>query len=287
MALVVGSAAVASGMSPLVQEALYADDILQDGVTFTSRYQKSEAGQIQVVKYTGDESIEPQVPGSDFNDSEYANGVVDINCVNGFPKSQKVPSYYVATMPINVKAGEVIEVTKAVRNGRQKSALACLLHEGTASSVTTAIDSTNIESLILDERAAMRKAFARPDVVLASVDVYNTMLKVAGAKYTPVLNDEVVRTARIGFWMGMLWIEAPHLGQDYTLKYKDGTKTNSVDTDNVELVMYDHSAFSVIDVLSALRIVDSEDFFGSKIQMEIDSGFKVTNDKCVRVKSHA
>lgn len=287
MALVVGSAAVASGMSDLIQEALYADEILQDGVTFTSRYQKSEAGQIQVVKYSGDESIEPSVPGSDFNDSEYANSVVDINCVNGFQKSQKVPSYYSATMPINVQAGEVIEVTKAVRNARQKSALACLLNEGTASSITTAITTSNIESLVLDERATMRKAFGRPDVVLASVDVYNIMLKVAGAKYTPVMNDDIVRTARVGYWMGMLWVEAPHLGQDYTLKYKDGTQTNSEDTDNVEFIMYDHSAFSVIDVLSALRVIDSEDFFGSKIQMEIDTGFKVTNQACVRVKSHS
>lgn len=287
MALIVGSAGVASSMSPVVEGALYADDILQDGVTFTSKHQRNEAGQIQVVKYTGDQSIEPGTPGADFNDSEYANSVVDINCVNSFQKSQKVPAYYEATMPIGTLASESIEVTKAVMNGRQKSAIACLIQEGTASATTTTVTKSNVKDLVLAERAALRKKFARPDVVLASVDVYNCMLQVAGTDYVPVLNDEIVRSGRVGTWMGMLWVETPYLGQDYTLKYKDGTSTHSKDTDNVEFIMYDHNALSIIDVLAMLRVKDSEMFAGSKVQEEIDTGFKVTNSDCVIVKSHS
>lgn len=287
MALVVGSAGVASAMSDVVEQALYADDIFMDGVTFSSKHQKSEAGQIQVVKYSGDHSIEPGTPGADFVDDSYANTVVDINCVNGYQKSQKVPGYYEATMPITVKAGVTVDVTLAVAEGRQKSAIACLVEEGTDSSVTTAITAQNIKDKVIESRKTLRDKFAKPNVVLASTAVYAVMLGVAGKDYSPLFNDEVVRTAQVGMWMGMLWIECPYLGQDYTLKYKDGTSTKSVDVDNVEYIMYDFNALSIIDVLAALRVIDSENFFGSKVQEEIDTGFKVTNADCVLIKSHA
>ena len=287
MSLVVGSAGVASAMSELVEGALYADEIFQDGITFTSKYQKSEAGQIQVVKYSGDHSLEPQVPGSDFKDSAYANTVVEINCVNAFQKSQKVPGYYEATMPVDVKAGETVEVTKAIAEGRQKSGIACLIKEGTTSSDTAVITASNIKDKVLAERAALRKKFAKPDVVLASVDVYTEMLKAAGKDYVPMTNEEVIRTGRVGMWMGMVWIECELFGQTTAFKYKDGTTTQSQSAEKVDLIMYDHNALSIIDVLAALRIVDSENFFGSKIQEEVDTGFKVTNTDCVTVKTHA
>lgn len=287
MALVVGSAGVATAMSDVVEQALYADDVFMDGVTFSSKHQKSEAGQIQVVKYSGDHSIEPGTPGADFTDDSYANTVIDINCVNGYQKSQKVPGYYEATMPINVKAGVTVDVTLAVAEGRQKSGIACLAKEGTASSVTTAITATNIKDKVIESRKTLRDKFAKPNVVLASTAVYAAMLSAAGKDYSPLFNDEVVRTAQVGMWMGMIWIECPYLGQTYTLKYKDGTSTQSVDVSKIEYIMYDFNALSIIDVLAALRVIDSENFFGSKVQEEIDTGFKVTNADCVLIKSHA
>lgn len=286
MALVVGNATVATGMSPVVESGLYADEIFQDGVTFTSEHDVGNAGQIQVVVYTPDNTIEPKTPGADFANSEYANTVVDINTNNSFQKSQKVPAYVQATMPSEVLMDKTWNVTEDIRIARQKTGLAVLAAEGTASEDIAAITADNVKDKVLSERKALRKKHARPDVVLASVDTYSAMLEVAGKDYTPVANDSVVATGRLGYWMGMLWVEATLLGGAFKYNNASGV-AQSVDTSGIEFIMYDHRAFSIVDKLVLLRTIDNPNAAGSLIQEEVDSGFKVTNRDCVSVKKNA
>ena len=287
MALVVGSATVATGMSPVVEGGLYADEIFQDGVTFTSEHDVGNAGQIQVEVYSPDNSIEPKTPGADFVNSEYANTVIDINTNNSFQKSQKVPAYVQATMPTSVLINKTWAVTEDIRIARQKTGLAVLVSEGTvASSDTDAITAANVKEKVLALRKELRKKHARPDVVIASVDTYSAMLEAAGKDYTPITNDSVVATGRVGYWMGMLWVEATLLGGSF--KYNNASRNAiTVDTSKVELIMYDHVAFSIIDKLVMLRTIDNPNAAGALIQEEVDSGFKVTNAACVVVKKTA
>lgn len=283
MALVVGQATVATGMSPVVEGGLYADEIFQDGVTFTSEHDIGNAGQIQVEVYSPDNSIEPKTPGADFTNSEYANTVIDINTNNSFQKSQKVPAYVQATMPTSVLLNKTWAVTEDIRIARQKTGLAVLATEGTASADTDAITSANIKEKVLALRKELRKKHARPDVVLASVDAYSSMLETAGKDYTPVSNDSVVATGRVGYWMGMLWVEATLLGGSFKYNNASGV-AQTVDTSDIELIMYDHMAYSIIDKLVMLRTIDNPNAAGSLVQEEVDSGFKVTNAACVSVK---
>ena len=286
MALVVGSATVASGMSPVVEGGLYADEIFQDGITFTSEHDIGNAGQIQVEVYSPDNSIEPKTPGSDFVNSEYANTVIDINTNNSFQKSQKVPAYVQATMPTSVLLNKTWAVTEDIRIARQKTGLAVLVAEGTVSDDTEAITSANIKEKVLALRKDLRKKHARPDVVFASVDDYSVMLGIAGKDYTPVANDSVVTTGRVGYWMGMLWIECTLLGGSF--KYNDASGVaRTVDTSGVDIIMFDHLAFSIIDKLVMLRVIDNPNAAGSLVQMELDCGAKVTNPACVVVKKNA
>lgn len=287
MALVVGSATVATGMSPVVEGGLYADEIFQDGITFTSEHDAGNAGQIQVEVYSPDNSIEPKTPGSDFVNSEYANTVVDINTNNSFQKSQKVPAYVQATMPTSVLVNKTWAVTEDIRIARQKTGLAVLVDEGTASADTDAITSANVKEKVLALRKELRKKHARPDVVIASVDTYSDMLEAAGKDYTPVTNDSVVATGRIGYWMGMLWVEATLLGGSFKYVNSVYGGVKIVDTSKVELIMYDHMAFSIIDKLVMLRTIDNPNAAGALVQEEVDSGFKVTNAACVSVKKNA
>ena len=157
MALVVGQATVATGMSPVVEGGLYADEIFQDGVTFTSEHDIGNAGQIQVEVYSPDNSIEPKTPGADFTNSEYANTVIDINTNNSFQKSQKVPAYVQATMPTSVLLNKTWAVTEDIRIARQKTGLAVLATEGTASADTDAITSANVKGLILIHRQPLHR----------------------------------------------------------------------------------------------------------------------------------
>lgn len=288
MALVVGSAGVASGMSPVVEQALYADDVFVDGISFTSKHEVGNAGQIQVVKYAADNSIEPTAPGSNFSDDAYANNVIDINCNNAFQKSVKVPAFYEATMPIDVKADRTWDVTRAVGLGRQKAGIANLVKNGTNAADTTAVTKSNVKDLVINGRQALIKKNARPNVIIASPEVYGCMLKAAGSEYVPMFNDEVARTGRIGSYMGIVWFESSLLDGTSSYKYlkADGT-AETVDCSKVDYILYDGNAFSIIDKLVALRVIDSELFMGSKIQEEIDTGFLVTNADCVLVKFNA
>lgn len=286
MALVVGQATVATGMSPVVEGGLYADEIFQDGITFTSEHDVGNAGQIQVEVYSPDNSIEPKTPGADFVNSEYANTVIDINTNNSFQKSQKVPAYVQATMPTSVLINKTWAVTEDIRIARQKTILAVLVAEGTASDDNDAITSANVKEKVLNARKDLRKKNARPDVVIASVDVYSAMLEVAGKDYTPVTNESVVATGRVGYWMGMRWEESTLLGGSFKYNNASGV-AQPVDTSGVGFIMYDHMALSVIDKLVMLRVIDNPNAAGALVQEEVDTGVKVTNPACALVKKNA
>jgi hypothetical protein len=86
-------------------------------------------------------------------------------------------------------------------------------------------------------------------------------------------------------WLGLMWIEASLLDGVSSYKYIDGEgTTKTVSVADIDFIMYDYNAFSIIDKLTMLRVKDSEDFAGSKVQGEIDTGFAVTNEKCVLIK---
>ena len=285
MALVVNGATVATAMSPIVEAGLYADEIFIEGKTFTSQYDVDSAGQIQVEKYSPDMEVKAKVPGSNFSDKDYKNTVININCNNAFQYSQKVPAYFEATMPTSVKMNQTLRTTENVRIGRQKAGLAALVHGGTASTNNEAITETNFKEEFLKDRKILVDKFAKPNVAITSTEVYNIMLKLAGTEFTPSTNENVVTTGQVGYWMGILWIEAPLLGGSLSFLNESGTE-ETVDTANIDYILYDYKAYSIIDKLTMLRVIDSEDFAGSKIQEEIDTGFKVTNADCVLVRKH-
>ena len=285
MALVVNGATVATAMSPIVEAGLYADEIFIEGKTFTSQYDVDSAGQIQVEKYSPDMEVKAKVPGSNFSDKDYKNTVININCNNAFQYSQKVPAYFEATMPTSVKMNQTLRTTENVRIGRQKAGLAALVNGGTESTNNEAITETNFKEEFLKDRKILVDKFAKPNVAITSTEVYNIMLKLAGTEFTPSTNENVVTTGQVGYWMGILWIEAPLLGGSLSFLNESGTE-ETVDTANIDYILYDYKAYSIIDKLTMLRVIDSEDFAGSKIQEEIDTGFKVTNADCVLVRKH-
>ena len=285
MALVVNGATVATAMSPIVEAGLYADEIFIEGKTFTSQYDVDSAGQIQVEKYSPDMEVKAKVPGSNFSDKDYKNTVININCNNAFQYSQKVPAYFEATMPTSVKMNQTLRTTENVRIGRQKAGIAALVNGGTESANSEAITVDNFKEEFLKDRKALVDKFAKPNVAITSTEVYNIMLKLAGTEFTPSTNENVVTTGQVGYWMGILWIEAPLLGGSLSFLNESGVE-QAVDTANIDYILYDYKAYSIIDKLTMLRVIDSEDFAGSKIQEEIDTGFKVTNADCVLVRKH-
>ena len=165
------------------------------------------------------------------------------------------------------------------------SGLACLVHEGTALGDTAAITNANITNKIIAGRKAIRKQKASANVVLASVETYSTMLEVAGDKFIPVKNDEIIRTGQMGYYLGMLWVECNMLDLTTAAKYYDYTGTlQTEDLSKIEYIMYDWRGFHIVDLLDMARLKDSENFNGTLAQVEVVSGYRLGDANYAVVK---
>lgn len=271
--------------SKILEPNLYAEAILQPGKTFNPAHQgEASAGLVKVYKITRDGASDPQTPAGDFNHENTANTLIDVRLNNAFRKSKKI--YKVTANSVSYALAEETLQTAVKDNQEdwQRSGMACLVHEGTVSANTAALTSSNIKKEIVAVRKELRKKHARPDVCICDVDTYALVLEAAGKDYTPISNENVLTTGRVGSWLGMTFYEGDIL--DGTAKYYDHTgELQSVDLTTAKFIMYDHHAFSCIDNLEVMRIVDATDFTGCYAQNEINTGFRVTNTDMVFVRT--
>lgn len=286
MALIIAGATVATGMSDVTDVVLRSDNLIIPNLTCSDRF-NMVAGQIQVSRYKGSGITAPKAPGSNFVGSDFANDVVTINCNNSFQKEVDVRGIVAATMPVDVLTDTVINVSEDVREDREATCLAVLTKGGTADTDTTVVTAENVKSLLIGSRKALRKKHAKPNIVFCSVDTYSAVLEANGKDFTPIKNDEIQLTGRIGSSMGMIFIEATRLDNFSTYSYIDAEGAEITQSiADVDYIMYDFNAFSVIDKLMAIRAINTEDFVGTKVQVDVTSGIKVTNANCVLVKKH-
>ena len=263
---------------------LFCDTILIPGITYNDQYEGDlNAGAVKIYKETQSAQKDPGVPAQDFTDEATSNTLIDLLLNNAYRKSKKI---YQVTENSCPYAKAEINLSLAVqenRRDRQASALACLVNEGTTLTDTTALTADSIKDSVVDMRTAARKKHVYPNVVLAGVETFALMLKAAGKEYTPNTNDRIVTSGQVGTWLNMLWIEADAI--EGTAKYYDHTGTlKTIELDDVELVMYQFDTFHVVDNLTMMRIINSENFTGVKAQNEINTGFRVTNADKVIVK---
>ena len=155
---------------------------------------------------------------------------------------------------------------------------------GGRGALTTAI--TDVKDDIVKTRAEIVKAKGRANVVMCSPDFYAQVLLAAGKEFTPTRNDRIADEGNVGVWLGMTFVEAN--GLTGSIKYYDSTGAlKTVDCSKVQYIMYYHETLSVITNFEAARIVDSENFIGSKAQVEMNTGYKVTNAVLTRVRKVA
>lgn len=284
MPILYNSVNVDSKYSAILEPNLFADSILLPNVTYTDKYTIGPAGQILVHKL-GVADIEPGTPGRDFSDVNVADALIAITLNNDFQRSRKIYNVQASAVSFAKGEEELALAIKEVSAGRQVSAIACVAKEGTAGAVTTAITSPKTD--IVASRKTLKLAKAMPDVVLCSPTFYALVLEKAGTDFTPTSNDTVLKTGNVGQWLGFTFMECNAMGGN-ELKYYDNAGTlQTVDTSNIDYIMYDHNALSIIDNFSTARLIDSENFAGSKAQVEVNTGFRVTNSACVLVRSHA
>lgn len=259
---------------------LYYNPVLVPGVTFSDDYETGPAGQIYVHKLTTS-AAEPGTPGRDFQDENASDDLISIQMNNNFHKSKKIYGVQASAVSFDLAEAKLSLATQECREGWMQSGLACLVQEGTAATLTSAI--TDVKDDIIKTRTEIVKAKGRADVMMCSPEFYGQVLLAAGKEFTPTMNDRIAKEGNVGVWLGMTFVEAN--GLTGSLKYYDNTGSlKTVDCSKVQYVMYYHKALSVITNFETARVVDSELFVGSKAQVEMNTGYRVTNNVLTRVR---
>lgn len=236
-------------------------------------------------------AVEPGVPGRDFVDEDAEDTLVNAIYNNNFQSSKKIYGVQAAAVAFDLAEAELALATNEVAEGKNLSALACLATEGTASAQTSEIAAATFKADVLAVRQEIVENKGRADVVLCSPALFAMMLEFAGAQYLPSSNEMLIAAAgggQVGEWLGMTWIEVNGFAHTSDVVYYDysGTKVtyDSDDLNAIAFIMYDHTAFGVGDNFNIARVIDSENFAGSKAQVEDNVAFRVLNPDLVIVR---
>lgn len=283
MSILYGTQNVDERYSPIVEPNLFTDDILIPNVTFTNKYSVGPAGQIFVHKIDK-KAVTVGTPGRDFTDVVADDALIPIALNNNYQQSRKLYGVQANAVAFDMGEEYLADAIATVREARRYSALACMAQEGTAVSNTTATTAQTVVSNLLALRKQIKDDHGEANFALVSTNIYALLLGEIGIRE---VYDPAVRSAELMRRFGLTIMECNGFDEAQA-KYYDSTGTlKTVDLTKVEMIVGDYQAFSLIDNLEVMRIVDSEMFAGSKAQVEINSGLKVTQPLEIVVKKIA
>lgn len=277
-----GNKYVDDKFATIVEPNLFGDSVLIPGVTFTAKYQEGSAGQIFVHK-PGVATITPTLPGGDFSHADQADDLIAIKFNNEFKRSRKIKGVQAAAVAYNLAEAELSTAIQEVSEAIQTAGLCALTEESSTlqaggSDDTTAITKDNVKDYILKLRKAVRNGKGNVNFAIFSTEVFEKFLQYVGSDYTPVFNDEVQRTnGRVIQALGLTIIEANLLNNETAKYINQNDVVTTVDLTEVDMIVGDYDANSLLVLLEALRVVDTPDFIGSLAQVLTVTGYKVTN----------
>lgn len=276
--------------SPLVEPNLFALNVFQPGVTFTDKYQIGPAGQIMVHK-PGIGTVTPTVPGADFSDAIVADSIVTIALDKQFNRSRKMYGVTAVSVAYNTAAAELEAAIAEVKAAWNLQAVKSLI--GTTSILVddniltvAATDGSDIYDTIVNSRQKLRAAKANPNVLIVSPSTYAKLLKAPEFQRTGLIGDNTIANGMVGRIAGLNVFEYESL-DDAAIDAATIGGITWATADELEYVMYDSDAFSIVTSLEAIRAVDEPTrFVGSLAQVQIVSGFKLTNPSRALLKYH-
>jgi len=287
MAVIYNTQYVDEKYSSIVEPNLYYDSVLQPNVTFTDKYTTGPAGGIMVHKLGAGSLLAPTTPAGDFSHSTTADSLIAIVLNNAFRTSEKIYGVTAASVSYPKAEEELSRIMKEASVGFQASGLACLAHEATEYSDTTAITDSNIKDYWIAMRKYLKDKKATPNFGLVSTAVYEEYLQAVGDEYTPMRNDQIMQSARGGLFYGMPIIECNLFNETAVTYYDYAGTLQTVNLSHVDIIMGDYEAFSIVSNLDAFRIVDgAPTLTGSYAQVEMNTGYRVTNADRIVIKTN-
>ena len=285
MSVQYGNVNVDERYSPILEPNLYYNSVFAPGKTFTDKYETGPAGGIYVHKLDT-AAVTVGTPGRDFSDVTASDSLIQIVLNNNFQSSKKIYGVQASAVDISLANEELSVATAEVAEAWNQAGLACLVKEGTTASTASAITKNNIKKMVLAARQEIVEAKGKADVLLATPATFACILEAAGSEYIPQANEYTNRTGSVGQWLGLTVVECAGLSASNGKYYNAAGSLNTVSFSAVDFVMYNKEAFSIITNFDVARIINSENFAGSKAQVEMNSGFKVTSAAQVVVKKH-
>lgn len=274
--------------SPLVEPNLFANNIFQPGVTFTDKYQIGPAGQIFVHK-PGTGTITPTVPGADFSDSVVQDSLITIQLNKQFNRSRKMYGATMASVAYPMAASEMETALQEVKQAWNLQAVKSLIGETSikvSDNITTLATASTIYDQIVADRQKLVEAKANPDTIIVSPSVYSLLLKSDEFQRTGTIGDNAVADGRVGRIAGLNVIEYQSLDDAAVDAATIGDITWAA-ADELEYIIYDSDAFSIVTSVEAIRLVEEPTrFVGTLAQVQIVSGFKLTNPNRALLKFH-
>lgn len=275
--------------SPLVEPNLFAGNVFVPGVTFTDKYQLGAAGQILVHKL-GVGTITPTVPGADFSDAVVQDSVITISLDKAFNRSRKMYNATAASVAYDTAAGEIETALAEIREAWNLQAVKSLIGETSIlvddnTTTVLAADGSDAYDTIVNSRRKLREAKANPNVLIVSPAAYAKILKAPEFQRSVQLDNSVIRDAAVGRIAGLTVYEYENLDAAAVTGATIAGITWAAE-DELEYIMYDSDAFSIVTSVDLVRVIDSERFNGTLAQVEIVSGFKLTNPSRALVKIH-
>ena len=283
MSVIYGSLNVDEKYSKLLEPNLYYPSFFIDGKTFTSKYEDGPAGGIYVHKLSTSATT-PGTPGRDFVDEATSDTLIPIVLNNNYQKSKKIYGVQASAVAINLANEQLARATRENAEGMQLSGLACLVKEAGVTASTASLTTANFKKTILADRKAIVEGKGTADVLAMTPATFAMLLEIAGSEYTPESNEYANRNGRIGKWLGFDVYEVPALSAASGSYYNSAGSLVTASFTTCSYIMYNHEALSIVPNFEVARIVDSENFNGSKAQVELNVGFKVTSPEQVLVK---
>lgn len=286
MSVIYGQLHVDEKYKATLEPNLYHKSPFADGKTFTSKYEEGPEGGI-FVRQLGTAAVTVGTPGRDFVDENTQDELIPIVFNNNFQKSKKIYGVQAAAVAVPLANESLAIANQEVSEGWTLGGLACLIQEGTASANTEALTAKNIKKELLATRKEIVTKKGTANVVLCSPETYAVILEQAGSEFVPESNEYTNATGQIGKWLGFTFYEVSALAETQGKYYDSANELKTVSFANVDFIMYYHEALSIIPNFNVARIVDSENFAGSKAQVELNSAYKVTSKTQVYIRKHA
>ena len=281
MAVLYGSQNVDEKYQSTIEPNLYSDTVLIPGVTYTDKYMIGPAGGIYVHKLDKGNEVEVGTPGRDFNDENAKDSLIPIIFNNNFHKSRKI--YGVQAKSVSFSMGEeyLSDSLNQTKEARQYSGIACLVNEGTVSENTTPTTKETLVDTLTEIRKEVKDGKGKANYAMLNTSLYAMALSVLGLQS---VQDPAVVSGELIKRFGLNIIECNSFDKT-TAKYYDKNSTlKTVDLTGVEMIVGYSEAFSLLDNMEMYRLIDSENFNGSKAQVEYNSGMTVTSPEQVIVK---